>query len=495
MTNPTPAEAPLVLAIDIGTSSLRAALYDRAARLVPGSRVQLANLVQTTPDGGVELDPLLLLRNVEQTVDQVLARAGAQVSEIVAVGFDTFWHSLLGVDANGNPLTPLYTWADTRAKGMAAELRRELDEDAVLQRTGCMLHPSYFPAKLRWLATTEPDYARVTRWVSFGEFFYLQLFGAATVSYSTASGTGLLDRASLQWDAEMLRASGIAASQLSPLSDLTPASGLRPHYARRWPGLAALPWLPAVGDGAANNLGIGATSPDEMALMIGTSGAMRVVCQPQRVPLPHGLWNYYLDGKRTIYGGALSEGGGVVAWLWNNLKLSQMNLAESEAAVATMQPDAHGLTILPFFAGERSPGYAGEARASIIGLSLNSSSLDLLRATLEAIAYRFASVHALLAGIVPAAGKIIASGGALRQSPVWAQIIADVIGSPLQLSAIDEGSERGAAILALEAVGALQVGVAEGETTVSYQPNANNYAAYHAAMARQQDLYAKLVKE
>lgn len=483
------AEAPLVLAIDVGTSSLRVGLHDRQGQYVEGTRVQVSNMVQTSGDGGVELDPLTMLRTLDQTITQVLQRIGERAAEIVAVGMDTFWHSLMGVDDNANPLTPLYTWADTRADAEADKLRLELDEDEVLQRTGCMLHASYFPAKLRWLRDHEPDYGRVVRWVSFGEFVHLQLFGAATVSYSMASATGLFNRHDLQWDDVLLKVAGIDAQQLSPLSDLAPATGLRSSYARRWQSLAGIPWLPAVGDGAANNVGCGATDPGKLVLMIGTSGALRLISDQPGVQLPRGLWNYYVDGKRTVYGGALSEGGSVYSWLTSTLKL---NPTETEAALATMQPDAHGLTVLPFLAGERSPGYHAEARGVILGLSLNSSGLDILRASLEAIAYRFATVYQLLCQITPGQPTIIASGGALRHSPVWGQMIADVIGRPMQVSGVVEATERGSAILALEAAG--QPTLTTPASTRSYEPDMDNHTTYQQAIARQQRMYDLLVK-
>jgi gluconokinase len=490
------AEAPLVMALDIGTSSLRVALYDCAGRYVEGTRVQLANLVHTTATGGVELDPMRLLQNVEQTIDQVLQRAGDRANQIAAVGIDTFWHSLMGVDANCNPMTPLYTWADTRASAAAADLREKLDETAIHQRTGCMLHPSYPAVKLHWLAKTDRDlYYSVPRWVSFGEYMYLTLFGQATVGMSMASGTGLLDRYTLDWDKEMMSILRLTPDKLSPLGDIAaPSGGLCREYASRWPSLAKIPWLPAIGDGASNNIGSGCADPKHIAMTVGTSGALRVVTLGRKAErLPQGLWAYLVDKNRPIYGGALSEGGGVVAWLWNTLRLGEMNLADSEASMATMAPDSRGLTILPFLVGERSPGYAGDARGAIIGLSLHTDPLDIMRTGLEAISYRFALVYDLLSNIADDA-EIIASGGALTRSELWTQMLADVLGKPVTLAQVEEASERGSALLALEVIGVVK-SASEVQVDLGrrFEPNMEYNELYRQAIKRQQQLYKLLV--
>lgn len=487
---------PLVIALDVGTSSLRGALYDCEGRYIEGSRVQLANLVHTTATGGVELDPLHLMQNVEQTIDQVLDKAGKLVDKIAAVGIDTFWHSLMGVDGNNNPMTPLYTWADTRASAAAADLREKLDEAAVLQRTGCMLHPSYPAAKLHWLAETERDlYYSVPRWVSFGEYMYLTIFGQAMCSISMASGTGLLNRHTLNWDDEMLGMMRLTPEKLSPLGDIgEPSKGLCKEYAERWPTLAKLPWLPAVGDGASNNIGSGCADDKHIAMTVGTSGAMRVVTPGKKATeIPLGLWGYYVDKQRPIYGGALSEGGGVVAWLWNTLRVGEMNLSDAEATMATMEPDSRGLTMLPFLAGERSPGYAGDARGAVIGLSLHTDPLDILRTGLEAISYRFALVYDLLSHIEDEA-EIIASGGGLTHSTVWSQMLADVLGKAVTLTDVDEASERGSGLLALEVIGTIK---SASEVKIDlgrrFEPNREHNEVYRRAIKRQQELYKLLV--
>ena len=196
-----------VLALDVGTSSCRASLYDRRGRSVAGRRARVTYSPEVTPDGGAQLDPDLLFDQLCSVIDQVLQQANG--TPILAVATDTFWHSLLGVDADGRPLTPIYLWLDARSRGEVAGLRQRLDERAVHARVGTVLHWSYWPAKLSWLRHTQPDlFKRVHRWISFGELVLERLTGQTGISVSMASGTGLLNVHSCDWDSEMLARAG-----------------------------------------------------------------------------------------------------------------------------------------------------------------------------------------------------------------------------------------------------------------------------------------------
>ena len=485
--------AALILTLDVGTSSLRTMLYDTQGAEVPNAEVQIEHSVHATPDGGAELDPATLFKNTARAIDGILAQL-PRGDSIAGVATCTLWHSVLGVDAHGRVLTPLYTWADTRAAAAAAALRAKLDGQAVHARTGCLLHPSYLPARLLWLAQTQPMlWRRAARWLSFGEYLHRRLFGRAICSVSMASGTGLLDVHRCDWDPEVLEAIGLDPSRLSPLGDVADAeSGLRPEWAARWPALSKVPWFPAVGDGACSNVGSGCTSPRRIALMVGTSGATRVVADTPDAAVEPGLWCYRVDRKRPLLGGALSEGGNIFAWARSTLQLDALSNLEGE--IAAMPPDAHGLTVLPFLAGERSPGWAAEARGAINGLSLTTQPRDILRAVLEAIAYRFALIHQQLDAVAARDAVVIASGGALLHSPAWMTIMADVLNRQVVASGEREASSRGAALLGLEALGLLSsVDAAPAALGAVYTPAPARHARYMQGLARQKELYALLV--
>ena len=488
-----PADGPLVLAIDVGTSSARAILYGADARPV-GEAARRVYAMRTTSDGGVEGDPEELLVHVADAVDELLSRATSAASRIRAVACCTFWHSLMGIDAAGNPVTAFYTWADTRAEKEGRELQRLLDARAYHSRTGAFFHPLYWPAKLRWLRG-HPDYGRVSTWLSFGEFLYLRLFGKSRVTVSMASGTGLLDINACAWDAETLAAAGISADRLQPLGDVADASvGLRPPFAARWPALRDIPWMPPVGDGACSNLGSGCSTPERLCIMVGTSGAMRVVSTVDRLEIPWGLWCYRADRRRVVLGGALNDGGNLVEWCRKTFRLGKPEEVERE--IAAMEPDAHGLTFLPFLAGERSPGWAAYARASISGLSLDTRPAQILRAGMEAVVLRFALVHDLLKPSFPGIREIVASGGALLRSPAWTQMLADALNRPIHPSAESEASSRGAALMTLEALGLIpRLEDVPAQFDPPLLPDAARHGRYAAALTRQKLQHDKLVRE
>ncbi len=478
------AEMPLVLALDLGSSSARAIVYDVRGREVEGTEGRTPSRWTATPDGGVEGDPDGLLDGAFAAVDAALAAADRLAPRIAAVGVSTFWHNIMGVAANGRPATPLYSWADERSAAAAQSLRDRLDERAVRKRTGCVFHPSYPAARLLWLRGARPADWRATRtWMSIGEYLALRCFGRAVCSVSMASGTGMFDQERCEWDAEVLEAVGVSPDHLAPVADLdSQLAGLAPAFSARWPALARAPWLPAAGDGALSNLGTGCVGPSRIALVVGTSGALRMLRRVRPSEPPEGLWHYRLDRGRLLTGGAVSNGGSVFRWVHDQFAFGSPD--EVEQALRSRRPDGHGLIVLPFLAGERSPRWPLKARGAIVGLTLATSPLDLLQAALEAVALRFGLLWELLRAAAPEATEIIASGGALLHSPAWLQMMADALGHEIIASAEAEGSSRGAALLALELAGAGRAEDAPVPLGVRYRPDPERHSRYRKASAR-----------
>lgn len=488
------AEGPFILTLDIGSSSVRAFVFDRLARPLKGSAVQRRTIQETGQDGRAVMDAAGLFDIVASCLDELFARLGSGIPQITAVAGCTLVSNLLGLDAAGRPVTPMFTYADTRPSPDAQALRQALDEAAVHQRTGCPLHSAYLPARFRWLARVHPEWlSSAKHWVTFGEYMMLRLSGETAVSYSAASWSGLLDRRSLAWDQELLEILPVDYKQLSPLVDVDqPWQGLRVSFAARWPALERAVWYPVVGDGAAANLGSGCTSPVRLAVTMGTSTALRVVLPGADFPVPEGLWCYRVDRNLSLLGGALTEGGNIFRWLQQTLQLNETPGLES--ALAGMGVDEHGLTFLPLLGGERSPGYAGQARGAIIGLSLATTPIQILRAGLEGVVGRAGQVYRLLRQALPADPIVIASGGALSHSPALRQMTADALGVPVILSAAVEASARGAAMLALRSLGAvINLDVFPRlEGPVSY-PDPERHARFTRLIERQQHLYNQII--
>jgi gluconokinase len=485
----------VVLALDIGTSSVRAALYDAVGFEIVGTQSRTLRNLCTTSDGGAEAEAEEAVGHVARTIDAVLAQTAFLKPRIEMVAVSCFWHSLVGVSEEGRAVTPIFGWADTRAGLQARELRQHLDEEKFHARTGCRFHPSYWPAKLLWLSRERPRQFRATaKWLSFGEFLALRLLGETEASVSMASGTGLLNQSSCEWDAELLAELKINEHQLPLIAhDKRTFNALTSEYSSRWPQLERAFWFPAIGDGAANNIGAGCISRERAALMVGTSGAMRVMWEgePTRA-LPYALWSYRADRRRVVAGGALSDGGGLYDWMHGSLALDGEREA-TESAIARLEPDAHGLTVLPFWAGERSTGWTSVARGAILGLTMHTRPIEILRAAMEAVAYRFSLIRRSLEPLAPGA-HLVASGGALLASTVWTQMMADALGRPLTLSGVAEASSRGAVLLALEATGKIKsIGDAPAPMGRTYEPDMAHHACYQSGLERQQKIYERVI--
>jgi gluconokinase len=464
---------------------VRGGFYDGSGTSEEGAETKLGYELEYTPDGGVVKDADELLDLVVRVIDGALSNAGD--APVSGVAMSTFWHSVLGLDREGRPTTPVLSWADRRAAGSARELRESLDEAAVHRRTGCVLHSSYWPAKLLWLSRERAEvFEKAERWASPGDYFYARFFEHSHVGTSIASATGLFDQNQLRWDRELIEALPVERSQLTPISD-EPLRGLGGEWARRWPALRDVPWFPAVGDGACSNVGSGCTRSGRLALMVGTSGAMRVLWKADSVEIPNGPWCYRADEKRFVMGGALSDGGNLVEWLRNTLRLPEPE--ETEKLLGGMEPDSHGLTFLPLLAGERGPGWADEANGTIAGLSMSSTPEEILRAAMEAVALRFALIAEIIEAASPGEKEVVASGGGLLHSPTWTGIIADTLGKPVTTSGVQEASSRGAALLALERLGEMEIEEVEAPLAETFEPNLERHATYREALGRQRRLY------
>ena len=299
-----------VLTLDVGSSSARTLLFGFDGKEIPGFGSQVKYHAHTTEDGGWEIDPKEVTGYVAQAISEICEQMRAKGAKPAAVAIDTFWHSILGVGAEGKPTTSVLHPFDIRSAGAAAELAKRVDNLGQHGRTGCMLHSSYPPAKLLWLSEAQPEAFRSTaRWMSVGEYIFLQFLGKAAASTSMVSACGLWDQNLNDYDVELLSALPVTREQFADPGDLdTPCQG---HT--QWPELNDIPWFPALGDGACDNVGSGCSTKDRWALMVGTSGALRAAIEGDRIEIPPGLFCYRIDRKRFVVGGALSNGGEVYA--------------------------------------------------------------------------------------------------------------------------------------------------------------------------------------
>jgi gluconokinase len=400
----------------------------------------------------------------------------------------TFWHGLLASDESARALTPLYLWSDSRSRDVIERLTNRLDPDGARLRTGCPLHPSYWPAKLEWLRAERPDlWQGQVKWLSFGDLLYWRLFGKLGTSLSMASGTGLFLLEDARWDEELLSDLHISTSNLPTIAEAE--RGLTTGYRSLLPQLAAVPWMHAIGDGALANLGSDCTSVVDRALTVGTSGALRVMHGESAGRLPAGLWRYRLDRARLVTGGAISNGGNLREWLVKTLRFTDKRLEEQMRGAT---PGSHGITFLPDLAGERSPGFAAHAVGAIAGLTSATTPGDIARAGLESVAIQFAQIDRRLDEVLPGAARLVASGAALLRSPAWMQMIADATGRPVAPARGKEASSRGAALFAAECLGVVRRPIRKPAASKVFKPHRARAGDYREIETRQRALYRAL---
>lgn len=437
---------PLVLALDVGSTASRGDVYDAAGRPVRGGRRKVPHAFRVGGDGASEIDP-------DQVVDELGQIIGGLAvaplrGRIGGVALDTFASSLVGVDGAGRAVTPCYTYADSRCSAQVVALRRELDEAQVQQRTGCRLHGSYLPARLRWLRETDPHrFTAARRWLSLGEYAYLQLLGTTAAGTTTAAWTGLLDRRTGRWDPELLATAGIEADRLSEVRDPDrPLSNVDPAVTTRWPALAGARWFAPISDGFASNLGTGACDATAAAVAAATSGAIRVLVPDIPEHFPSGLWCYRVDSRRSLLGGALNDVGRVVSWLHDTVQLGDAEPHE----LMTAAPDPTTPLVLPYLSGERSTGWAASARAVVTGVSTATTGAQLFRGAAEGVALSYARIADQLRTATADPQRILASGRVVQDLPGWLQVLADALGTPVEPVTLKRATLRGTALHALE---------------------------------------------
>lgn len=445
---PRSASRSLVLAIDVGSSSVRSALFRETARRLPATLASRSYAIRYSADGAAELDAMVLLRATRQCIAETLRTERESRSKqraITAVSGSGFWHGLLGLDAARQPITPVFTWADSRSKADAAQLRSEFDERDAQLRTGCMLRAQFWPAKLRWLRrTNRPQFDRVARWTSPASWIFGELFGTAAVSHSMASGTGLYDMHRRDWARDICEACRVRPEQLDAISDQAPQS-------KRVSLLRGATIFSAIGDGAASNLGSGADRDGVAAINLGTSGAVRVVQKRSEAAvrnLAPGFFVYVVDAERLVIGGAISNAGNLHQWCRRELRLES---GDAERALRRDRAAADQLTVLPFWVDERAPNWPDAPRGTIAGLTPTTAAADILRAATTSTFYRLA---AILDGILRSLDvkQIIVSGGILH-SPASLRILADCLARDVHACRELESSLRGAAVYALQQLG------------------------------------------
>jgi gluconokinase len=460
-----------VLAVDIGTSSVRAMVFDATGKIAARARICYGT-VRPAPYFE-EQDPDLVRAEAFRAIRQCLAEPGADPGAIDAIAFSSQFYSVIAVGADERPLTWNILWSDGRAEKQAEALKAAHGPLPLYARTGCQMNSIYPLSKIVWLREMTPDvFARTARFISIKEYVTRPLIGTWAVDHSMASTTGLLDIRTHDWDTAALSAAGIERGQLS-----RPVSGLAAFPLCTGSPLRDCGLRPDVkvflgaGDGPLANLGSGASGVGAVNIDLGTSGAARCIVDAATTDAEANLWCFCLTDRLWAYGGIVTNVGNSYQWLASNFGgAAGANDDEAFAAMdrhaAAVPSGSDGVYMLPYLRKARAPHWDGRLKATIYGLTADHGVGHVARALPEAVAYDLRTIIAIMARRVAIHSPIVLTGG-LSKSPIMGQLLADVLGRPVGTPPSGEGSIAGAAILALAGLGAIDTlafagGVREG---------------------------------
>ncbi|MEV4759519.1 FGGY family carbohydrate kinase [Micromonospora sp. NPDC049559] len=436
-----------ILALDLGTSSVRGLVLDGAAVPLPGALARRRVTIAVGADGAATLDGPGYLGALVECLDEL--NAGGHLDGVELVATAAQWHSILPLDVGGVPLGPVLTWLDTRPVP-AGDARGPVDEAAFHARTGTWWHRFYWTVRVPWLRgrTGAPP----ARFAGLAEYVLGQLLDEAPMSVSEASGTGLLDLRTLEWDPEALELAGLRAAELPRLAPLGWQGRLRSQFRRRWPGLADARWAAPTGDGAASNIGSGCVDPSRAAITVGTSAAVRLVQRApvgtELPPLPAGLWRYRVDQEHTVTGTAYSAGGNLFAWARRELRLPSGPALDAELAKLTPGnvPAAD-----PRLGGDRPPGMAPAGSGSISGIGFSTTAVQIVAGLMNALCQQVARDLVEIESIVEHPVAVVLGGGAVEASEWWREAFVAAL-APREVSHMTN-PEIGATGAALVAIG------------------------------------------
>jgi xylulokinase len=491
-----------LLGIDVSTTASKALLLDETGR-VKGSATT-DHPLSTPRAGWSEQDPADWWQSVRRSIRAVMERTGVTAAEIVGVGLTGQMHGLVLLDAHGEVLRPCILWNDQRTAAECAQITDQVGRERVLRVTGNPVLPGFTAPKIAWVARHEPEvFGRAARVLLPKDYIRYRLTGEFVSDVSDASGTSLLDVGARTWSDEMLRTLEIPRAWMPEVTESPEISARLSADGARATGLAeGTPVASGAGDNAAAAVGTGIVRPGQVLVSVGTSG---VVFAPQAEfrPEPEGRLHAFchaVPGQWHLMGVMLSAAGSL-RWYRDALAGDGGEGPSFDALVqeaARAPAGAEGLLFLPYLSGERTPHPDPDARGAWIGLSLRHGRAHLTRAVLEGVSYGLRDSVELMKGLGLDVGEVQAVGGG-ASSPVWRQILADVLDVGISTSAAAvEGAAQGAALLAGVGIGMFDSVDAAARMLggpVEHTRPGPAAAIYHAYYPRFRALYPALAPE
>ncbi|MEL6150090.1 MAG: xylulokinase [Chloroflexota bacterium] len=433
------------IGIDVSTTASKAVAIDAAGAVLATSSHEHPFFtpepmwVEQNPDDWWQTT-IQALKGVFQTVN---------AADVKAIGLTGQMLGLVALDEHGTPVRPSILWNDQRSGKQCDEITDTIGAEKLWQLTGSLMIPGMTVPKLLWMREHEPDsYAKVRHVLLPKDYVRYRLSGELVTDVSDGSGTGLMDVGARDWSDEMLAALEIPREWLPGVVESPEICATVTDEAAAATGLTAgTPIVGGAGDQPAGAVGMGIVGAGATSLTVGTSGVL-FTASDRYSPDPQGRghsWCHAVPGQWCLMG-VMQSAAGSLQWLRTMLEATS-SYDDMNAAVADVPIGSLGLLFAPYLTGERHPHPDPLARGAFVGLTLRSEQPQLMRATMEGVAFGLSDLVELARaqGIQPSSARV--SGGAAN-SPVWRQIMADVMGFPLYSVNAGEGGAYGAAILA-----------------------------------------------
>lgn len=452
-----------MVGIDIGTTSTKAVLFSEKGEVIQQENI---GYPLHTPDSSTaEQNPEEIFQAVLQALSRIMKLHSDKT--LAFISFSSAMHSVIAMDEQDKPLTPCITWADNRSEGWSRKIKNELNGHEIYKRTGTPIHPMSPLSKIAWLVNELPEIAsKTTKYIGIKEYIFKKFFDQYVVDHSLASATGMMNLKTLDWDEEALQIAGINRSQLSELVPTTKLfSGCNPSLAKEMGIDSQTPFVIGASDGVLSNLGVNAIRKGEIAVTIGTSGAIRTIINEPQTDEKGRIFCYALTENHWVIGGPVNNGGMVLRWIRDEFASSEIETAKRlgidpyevlTRIAERVRPGADGLLFHPYLAGERAPLWNPDVRGSFFGLTMSHKKEHMIRAALEGVIYNLYTVFLALTECMDGPVTRIQATGGFARSSVWRQMMSDIFESEVVVPESYESSCLGACILGLYATGKIE---------------------------------------
>lgn len=464
------------IGIDIGTTATKAVCFNIKGKVVRQNTKEYP--IYHSKDNWSTQNPEEILTTVLQCLQDITTGIHPQF-----ISFSAAMQSVLIVKQDGLPISDALLWADNRALSIAKKLKNTKLGTDFYQKTGIPIHPfSPFTKMLWWTENAAPLVARAFKFISIKEYIWHHLTGEYAIDSSMASGTGIMNIHTLEWEPSILDYLKIEKSKLSEIVSPT-------HQAKGL--LDGFTYVIGGGDGALANLGSGAMQMGRIALSLGTSGAVRLPINKPYIDPEMKTQCYHLMDNQYLKLGAVNNGAIILQWLKESILKTEKSFEDLFEQAKIIPAGSDGLLFVPYLLGERAPIWDASAQGTLLGIRIIHTDAHLIRATLEGILFGlFSVVEVLLPEVTKRQEITIMASGGFGKSDVWLQIVADIFQMKVEVGETVESSAWGAVLIGFKATNIKNSIPLKIEKT--FFPNNGNKLVYEKSFERFKKIYPLL---